>query len=258
MKNEIEKNENEMSFNGFDFDLKTVKPNAKWDSVDEKCNVLSIGKWNRSNEKLFESGPYTYTVKLANNVVPPSHWELQKNTNSWYGFNNIDDLNDVVDYKLSYDNYPPSIHGERKWTEKMLSNDSKLYRSLLRCVGSTPKYVEPPSAEHATPEGNRIDSVFINTEDYDENDERINPEFWSVEAMDATGKCDDLHFDKGTESYPMAIREMYGHCTGAIVIAAEFTESQIMRANEINNIGWMIALVTAEEIDGKTIFTLVN
>ena len=182
-------------------------------------------------------------------------WGFKKQHGPWY-FANEYELSDVIE-EIRHKNYPPSIHGERKWTEKMLSNDSKLYRSLLRCVGTDLKNVETPIAEHLTPGNRRIDSVIINTE-YDENDEKNNPEIWSVEAMDATGKCDETHFEKGTLGYPLAIREMYGHVTGAIVIAAEFTEEQIRDANDRNNLSWVIALVTAEEIDGKTIFTLVN
>lgn len=147
----------------------------------------------------------------------------------------------------SYDNYPPAIHGERKWTEEILSDDDDMLDSLMECVGATAHSRLRARPEWRTPEGNRIDLMIRNGEDY-----------FSVEAMDQHGLCDDGHFDKGINSYPMAVREKKGSCTGAIVIAAEFTESQIMRANEINNIGWMIALVTAEEIDGKTTFTLVN
>ena len=215
----------------FDFVEKDNDKNSHY-KCDEISNIKEIG--------ILTDGSW---VAKFHSSVDVEKWGFEHQVGPWYYVSEYD-LNDLVDAPPSYENYPPAIHGEVNFTEKKLSRKNML-NDLLNTVGlSEAGYT---NAEYKLEDGRRIDVVTETAEGW-----------VSIEAMDARGKCDDEHFDKGINSYPMNLRKEEGNCVAAVVIAAEFTDAQIKRANEINNVGWMIALVTAEEVDGKTTFTLVN
>jgi len=238
------------------FEERPSDPNAHF-VCTEDVNVPRITMWfkknhcYRSNPKYAEHFKWTFNYK-GDEV--DRHWNKQKDTAHWYGINELEHLENYIDVRPTYATYPPAIHGEVKWTERMLTQDPKLHRGLLRCVGSEPNHVSV-TPEWETEEGKRIDAVFMNGE-FDENDDMIEPEYWSVEAMDKRGLCDDDHFAKAVSTYPMAVERVYGYCTGVILVAADFTPGQIKRANVMSKSGWPINCVKAEEIDGKTKFTL--
>jgi len=222
-------------------------PNANF-KPEVKSNVEAITEWVKPTLRSFGSDDVRYSVRITDDIEVPESFLRQNGfaggASSWWGISDLSELDEFATEVDNYEFYPPAIHGERSWTEKKLSRKNML-NDLLETVGLSKS--EWTNAEYKLEDGRRIDVVTETAEG-----------FVSIEAMDSNGKCDDEHFAKGTNSYPMNLREEEGNCVAAIVVAAEFTEAQIRRANEINNVGWMIALVVAEEIDGKTTFTLVN
>ena len=229
--------------------IENKDPNIQY-RPEVKSNVQAITEWTVPTMGKFGTEDVRFSVKISDDVEVPDGFIRQNGFKdgkiSWWGISDLDQLNGFIEQLDTFDSYPPAIHGERKWTEEILADDDDLIDELLKCVGTEPANRIRVRPERRTPEGNRIDLYIKN-----------GVEHWSVEAMDSRGVCDDAHFDKGMGSYPMAIREMNGFCTGAIIIAAEFTPAQIQRAGELHNTPWQVALVKAEEIDNHTKFTLI-